>query len=257
MPAKLGWISHTSCILQPLFSCPLSFTKCNDVQKVFSLLNVHVWRYSNEQTCRTLWHYWTLQHRKVILHGHVVEYGTKTIAMSEGSRVHVKLPSRCLSCKSRTTLQLFKQLTALLQTISCRNVWGKQPTGTEQDSPHCLVWNSHKCPANTATKLEKYKPETKYGCVQRCLPTANPKKAALSFSSSNNQLHSCRLSIAEKHGANNWQEQSKAPHCLVWNSHKCPANKATKLEKYKWEMKYGCGAFPLPILQKQCRPSAL
>jgi hypothetical protein len=34
-----GWISHTSCILQPLFSHPLSFTKCNTVHKcsVFSM----------------------------------------------------------------------------------------------------------------------------------------------------------------------------------------------------------------------------
>jgi hypothetical protein len=81
---------------------------------------------------------------------------------------------------------------------------------TEQGSTHCSVWNSHKCPANTATKSEKYKQETKYGCVSRCLPAVYPAKAALLFSSSNNQLHSCRLSIAEKHGANNQQEQSKA-----------------------------------------------
>jgi hypothetical protein len=39
----------------------------------------------------------------------------KTIAMSEGSTVHVKAPSHCLSCKSSTALKLFKQLTALLQ----------------------------------------------------------------------------------------------------------------------------------------------
>ncbi len=38
----------------------------------------------------------------------------KTIAMSEGSRVHVKAPSHCLSCKSSAALQLFKQSTALL-----------------------------------------------------------------------------------------------------------------------------------------------
>jgi hypothetical protein len=38
----------------------------------------------------------------------------KTIAMSEGSRVHVKAPSCHLSCKSSAALQLFKQLTALL-----------------------------------------------------------------------------------------------------------------------------------------------
>ena len=107
--------------------------------KVFILLNVCVWLYSNEQTCRTLQHYWTLQHRKVILHGHVVEYGTKTIAISE----------------------------------------------------------------------------VKYGCMWRCLPTTYPAKAVLPFSSSNNWLHSCRLSNAEKCGANNQQEQTKAP-LTVW-----------------------------------------
>jgi hypothetical protein len=40
-------------------------------------------------------------------------------------------------------------------------------------------------------------------------------KAALPFSSSKNQLHSCRLLIAEKCGANNQWEQSKAP-LTVW-----------------------------------------
>jgi hypothetical protein len=66
--------------------------------------------------------------------------------------VCVMVPSCCLSCKSSTILQLFKQLTALLQTIDSRNMWSKQPTGTEQGSTHCSVWNSHKCPASTATK---------------------------------------------------------------------------------------------------------
>jgi hypothetical protein len=47
--------------------------------------------------------------------------------------------------------------------------------------------------------------------MRRRLPAAYPAKAALPFSSSNNELHSCRLSIAEKHGANNQQEQSNAP----------------------------------------------
>jgi hypothetical protein len=60
--------------------------------------------------------------------------------------VHARVPSRCISRESSTTLWLFKQWTALLQTINCRKVWGKQPTGTEQGSPHCLVWNSHTSP---------------------------------------------------------------------------------------------------------------
>jgi hypothetical protein len=53
--------------------------------------------------------------------------------------VRAKAPSRCVSCESSTTLQLFNESTALLQTIDCRKAWGKQPTGTEQRSPHCLV----------------------------------------------------------------------------------------------------------------------
>jgi hypothetical protein len=53
--------------------------------------------------------------------------------------VRVKVPSHRLSFKSSAALQLFKQSTALLQTIDCRKVWGKQLTGTEQGSTHCLV----------------------------------------------------------------------------------------------------------------------
>jgi uncharacterized protein (UPF0276 family) len=52
--------------------------------------------------------------------------------------VHVKVPSHHLSCKSSAALQLFKQSTALLQTIDCRKVWGKQLTGTEQGRLHSL-----------------------------------------------------------------------------------------------------------------------
>jgi hypothetical protein len=47
--------------------------------------------------------------------------------------------------------------------------------------------------------------------MQRRLPAAYPAKAVPPFGSSNNELHSCRLLIAEKRGANNQQEQSKAP----------------------------------------------
>jgi hypothetical protein len=52
-----------------------------------------------------------------------------------------------------------------------------------------------------------------------CLPTAYPVKAALPFGSSNNGLHSCRLSIAEKCLANNQQEQSKAPLTVRYKIH--------------------------------------
>jgi hypothetical protein len=67
----------------------------------------------------------------------------KTIAMSEGSRVHVKAPSHHLSCESSATLKLFKQLTALLLTINCRKAWGKQPTGTEQKAPLTVWYEIH------------------------------------------------------------------------------------------------------------------
>jgi hypothetical protein len=53
--------------------------------------------------------------------------------------VCAKAPSSHISCKSSAALWLFKQCTALLQSINCRKAWGKQPTGTEQGSPHCWV----------------------------------------------------------------------------------------------------------------------
>jgi hypothetical protein len=53
--------------------------------------------------------------------------------------VRAKAPSRHVSCESSAALQLFKELAALLQTIDCRKVWGKQLTGTEQGSPPCSV----------------------------------------------------------------------------------------------------------------------
>jgi hypothetical protein len=58
--------------------------------------------------------------------------------------------------------------------------------------------------------------------VQRHLPTAYPAKAAPPLGSSNNELHSCRLLIAEKHGANNQQEQSKAPLIVRYEIHTSP-----------------------------------
>jgi hypothetical protein len=177
--------------------------------------------------------------------------------MSEGSRVHVMAPSRHLSCKSSAALKLLKQSTALLQTIKCRKAWGKQTTGTEQGSPHCLVWNSHNCWANTATKSDKYKQETKYGCMQRRLPTAYAAKAALPLSSSNNRLHSCRLSIAEKCGANNWQEQSKAPLTVWYEIHTSaqPTQQPNPISTTKKQSMGACkGSFPLPMLQKQHCP---
>jgi hypothetical protein len=50
-------------------------------------------------------------------------------------------------------------------------------------------------------------------------PATYPAKAAPPLSSSNIWLHSCRLSIAEKNGANDWQEQSKAPLTVQYEVH--------------------------------------
>jgi hypothetical protein len=174
--------------------------------------------------------------------------------MLEGSRVvvHAKAPSRCLSCESSAALKLFKQLTALLQTINCRKAWGKQPTGTEQDSPLLFGMKfTHKCQANTATKSDKYKQQSKNGCMQRCLPATYPVKAAPPLSSSNNRLHSCRLSIAEQHGANNQQEQSKAPLTVWYEIHTTaePTQQPNWISRSKKQSMDACeGVFPLPIL---------
>jgi hypothetical protein len=182
--------------------------------------------------------------------------------MSEGSRVQVgcmwrhlpaAFPAKAVPPFSfSNTWQ-----STLLQTVDCRKVWGKQLTGTEQGSPHCLVWKSHKCPANTTTKSKKYKQGTKYGCMQRHLPTANLVKAVLPISSSNNQLHSCRLSIAEKCGANNQQEQIKAPLTVWYEIHTSAQPKQQPNQRStskKWSMGECKGAFLPPILRKQCCP---
>jgi hypothetical protein len=49
-----------------------------------------------------------------------------------------------------------------------------------------------------------------------------PAKAAPPFGSSNNELQSCRLLIAEKRGANNQQEQSKTPLTVWYEIHTSP-----------------------------------
>jgi hypothetical protein len=94
----------------------------------------------------------------------------------------------------------------------------------------------------------------------RCLPTAYPAKAAPPFSSSKNHLHSCRLSIAEKCGANNQQEQSKAPLTVWYEIH----TSAQPIQQRNWRSKSDnrsmgmCkGAFPPRIPRKQRRPLAL
>jgi hypothetical protein len=96
--------------------------------------------------------------------------------------------------------------------------------------------------------------------MQMRLPATYPAKAVLPFSSSNNELHSCRLSIAEKRGANNQQEQSKAPLTVWYEIHKS----AQPIQQWNWRSKSDnqsmgtCkGAFPPHIPQKQHHPSAL
>jgi hypothetical protein len=87
-----------------------------------------------------------------------------------------------------------------------------------------------------------------------------PAKAAPPFGFSNNELHSCRLSIAEKHGANNRQEQSNVPLTVWYEIH----TSAQPIQQTNWRSKSDnrsmgtCkGAFPPHILQKQCHPLAL
>jgi hypothetical protein len=96
--------------------------------------------------------------------------------------------------------------------------------------------------------------------MQRHLSTAYPAKAVLPFGSSNNELHSCRLSIAEKHGANNQQEQSKAPLTVQYEIH----TSAQPVQQRNWRSKSDnqsmgtCkGTFLLHIPRKQRRPLAL
>jgi hypothetical protein len=84
--------------------------------------------------------------------------------------VHAKVPSHHVSCKSSAALRLFKESTALLQTIDYRKVWGKQPMGTEQGSTHCLVWNSHKCPANTAKNWRRTNNNQSMGACEGAFP---------------------------------------------------------------------------------------
>jgi hypothetical protein len=96
---------------------------------------------------------------------------------------------------------------------------------------------AEKCEANNQQEQSKaplpvwYEIHTSAQPIQQL--TCRTNNVAQQFSCLS--LHSCRLSTAEKHGANNQQEGS--PNCLVWNSHKCPANTATDLQN------------------KQCRPT--
>jgi hypothetical protein len=85
-------------------------------------------------------------------------------------------------------------------------------------------------------------------------------KAVPPFGSSNNELHSCRLLIAEKHGANNRQEQSNTPLTVWYEIH----TSAQPIQQTNWRSNSdnqsmgACkGTFLPRILQKQHRPLAL
>jgi hypothetical protein len=87
-----------------------------------------------------------------------------------------------------------------------------------------------------------------------------PAKAAPPFGFLNNELHSCRLLTAEKHGANNQQKQSNVPLTVWYEIH----TSAQSIQQMNWRSKSDnrsmgtCkGAFPLRILQKQHCPLAL
>jgi hypothetical protein len=65
------------------------------------------------------------------------------------------------------------------------------------------------------------------------------------------RLHSCRLSIAEKRGTNNQQEQSKAPLTVQYEIHTTtkPTQQPTLISTSEKQSMGACkGAFPLPIL---------
>jgi hypothetical protein len=83
--------------------------------------------------------------------------------------------------------------------------------------------------------------------MQRRLPAAYAAKAALPLSSSNNRLHSCRLSIAEKHGANNQQEQSKAP-LTVWYEIHTSAQPMQQPTRADLQSKQCCPTIQLPYI---------
>jgi hypothetical protein len=76
-------------------------------------------------------------------------------------------------------------------------------------------------------------------------------KSSTPFSFSNNQLHSCRLLIVEKCGANNGQRQSKAPLTVWYEIHTSaqPIQQPNQRSTSKKQSMGVCeGAFPLPIL---------
>jgi hypothetical protein len=91
------------------------------------------------------------------------QYSNQIIEVQARNKVWVcvMVPSCCLSCKSSTILQLFKQLTALLQPIDCRKAWHKQPQ-EQRKAPLTVQYEIHTsaqpiqqpiCKTNNITQL--------------------------------------------------------------------------------------------------------
>jgi hypothetical protein len=88
-----------------------------------------------------------------------------------------------------------------------------------------------------------------------CQATAYPAKAVPPFGSSNNELHSCRLLIAEKRGTNNRQEQSKAPLTVQYEIH----TSAQPIQQMNWRSNSdnrSMGACKVPSCRLSCESSA-
>jgi hypothetical protein len=70
------------------------------------------------------------------------------------------------------------------------------------------------------------------------------------FGSSNNQVHFCRLSIGEKCGANNQQEQSKAPLTVWYEIHTSPSQEYSNRFAEQTMLSNSSVAFHLIMVQR-------
>jgi hypothetical protein len=103
--------------------------------------------------------------------------------------------------KAEPPSQLFKQLTALLQTIDCRKAWDKQLTGTELGSADCLVWYSHEYPVDETTKFRTNQTRNKVARVHVKVPSC-----CLSCESS--QHHPLVIQTIDSTPADHWLQKS-------------------------------------------------
>jgi hypothetical protein len=177
--------------------------------------------------------------------------------MSEGSRAHAKVPSRHLSCQSSTTLKLFKQSTALLQTINCRKASGKQLTGTEQGSPYCSVWNSHTSAEPTQQPNPISKARNKvwmHAKAPSCHLSSESSPTLKLFKQSTALLQT--INCRKVWGKQPTGTEQGSPHCFGVKFTQLPSQEQPNpISTSKKQSMDACkGAFPLPILQKQCRP---